>query len=187
MSSNTKRGFRMPNNYVVVFCIIVLAMVMTYIIPAGSYDRAQDPNTGRTVVVDGSFHYVDQTPVSPFGLFTSIANGFAEVADIIFFVVFAYAWINILLKNGTFNAMIGGLIRRFGDKIEFMIPIIMIFFGILGSTMGMSEETYGLIPAFVGIAVPARVVPAAITIKTSRFMTSLLSFFTFHSSLFTFH
>ena len=153
MSTNTKRGFRMPNNYVVVFCIIVLAMVMTYIIPAGSYDRAEDPNTGRTVVVDGSFHYVDQTPVSPFGLFTSIADGFAEVADIIFFVVFAYAWINILLKNGTFNAMIGGLIRRFGDKIEFMIPIIMIFFGVLGSTMGMSEETYGLIPAFVGIAV----------------------------------
>ena len=53
MSTNTKRGFRMPNNYVVVFCIIVLAMVMTYIIPAGSYDRAQDPDTGRTVVVDG--------------------------------------------------------------------------------------------------------------------------------------
>ena len=36
MSTNTKRGFRMPNNYVVVFCIIVLAMVMTYIIPGGS-------------------------------------------------------------------------------------------------------------------------------------------------------
>ena len=75
------------------------------------------------------------------------------MADIIFFVVFAYAWINILLKNGTFNAMIGGLIRRFGDKIEFMVPIIMLFFGILGSTMGLSEETYGLIPAFVGIAI----------------------------------
>lgn len=87
MSNNTKKGFRMPNNYVAFFCIIVLAMLMTYIIPAGSYDRTQNLNTGRTVVVDGSFHYVDQTPVSPFGLFTSIADGFAEVADIIFFVV----------------------------------------------------------------------------------------------------
>lgn len=152
MNKTKKKGFAMPNNYVVIFCIILLAAVMTYIIPAGAYDRVLN-ESGREVVVDGSFHYVEQTPISLFGIFESISTGFTQVADIIFFIIFAYGWISVLLKNGTFNAMIGGLIRKFGDKIEYMIPVIMIFFGVLGSTMGMSEETYGLIPVFVGIAI----------------------------------
>ena len=147
-----KKGFTMPHNYVIIFCIILFAALLTYIIPAGSYDRVLNEN-GRTVVVDGSFHYVDQTPVSPFAIFESVAQGFNEVSDIIFFVVFAFGWVNILLLNGTFNAMMGGILRRFGDKVEYLIPVIMICFGLLGSTMGMSEETYGLIPVFVGIAV----------------------------------
>ncbi|MBQ1271327.1 MAG: YfcC family protein [Clostridia bacterium] len=152
MSTKNKKGFTMPNNYVVIFGIIVLAMIMTYIIPAGAYDRVAN-DEGRMVVVDGSFHFVEQSPVGPFELFECISSGFTEVSDIIFFIVFAYAWISVLLKNGTFNAMVGGLIRKFGNKIELLIPVIMIFFGVLGSTMGMSEETYGLIPAFVGIAI----------------------------------
>lgn len=147
-----KRGFTMPNNYVVIFAIILLAAVMTYIIPAGAYDRVTNEE-GRLVVVDGSFHFVEQSPVSPFGIFQAITTGFTEVADIIFFIIFAYGWISVLLNNGTFNAMVGSLIRKFGDKIEYMIPVVMIFFGVLGSTMGLSEETYGLIPAFVGIAI----------------------------------
>ena len=35
-----KKGFTMPHNYVIVFCIILLATLLTYIVPAGSYQRA---------------------------------------------------------------------------------------------------------------------------------------------------
>lgn len=150
--TKSKTGFQMPHNYVVIFSIIILAAILTWVIPAGSYDRVQDEQN-YTVVVDGSFHYTEATPVGPFELFESMAQGFNEVADIIFFIIFAYAWINILLINGTFNAMVGGIMRSLGDKVELLIPVLMICFGILGSTMGMAEETYGLIPAFVGIAV----------------------------------
>ncbi len=152
-NTKKKKGFRMPHNYVIVFCIILLAMALTYIVPAGSYERGTDPNTGRTVVIDGSFHYNEQTPVGPFQLFECIADGFNQVSDIIFFIIFAYAWVNVLLTNGTFDSMMGGIIRKFGDKVEYLIPVLMFSFGILGSTMGMSEETYGLLPVFVGIAI----------------------------------
>ncbi len=148
-----KKGFTLPHNYVIVFCIILLVVAMTYVIPAGSFDRGTDPNTGRTVVVPGSFHYIEQTPVSPFRIFTSVAQGFQQVSDIIFFVIFAYGFVNVLIENGTFNAMMGGIIRKFDTKIEWLIPIVMLLFGALGSTMGMSEETYGLIPVFVSLAI----------------------------------
>ena len=152
-NAKKKKGIRMPHNYVIVFCIILLAMLLTYVVPAGAYERGTDPNTGRTVVIDGSFHYNEQTPVGPFELFECIAQGFNEVSDIIFFIIFAYAWVNVLLTNGTFDSMMGAIIRKFGDKVEYLIPVLMISFGILGSTMGMSEETYGLLPVFVGIAI----------------------------------
>lgn len=148
-----KKGISMPHNYVIVFAIILLAVFMTYVIPAGSYDRAVDENTGRTVVVEGSFKYGESSPVSPFGIFKSVAEGFTQVADIIFFVIFAYGWVNVLITNGTFNAMIGGIIRKFDTKIEYLIPVIMIVFGVLCSTIGMTEETYGLIPVFVSLAI----------------------------------
>ena len=117
MNNTKKKGFTMPNNYVVIFAIILLAAVMTYIIPAGMYDRVENAD-GRMVVVDGSFHYVEQSPVSPFGIFEAISTGFTEVADIMFFIIFAYGWISVLLNNGTFNAMIGGLI---------IVPIVSSF------------------------------------------------------------
>ena len=43
-------------------------------------------------------------------------------------------------------------IRHHNDSIEFIIPIGMLVFGILGSTIGLFEETYGLIPVFMAIA-----------------------------------
>lgn len=65
MSNNTKKGFRMPNNYVVVFCIIVLAMLMTYIIPAGSYDRTQDLNTGAPSLSTAPSTMLTRPPFRP--------------------------------------------------------------------------------------------------------------------------
>ena len=140
-----KKGFTMPHNYVIVFCIILLATLLTYIVPAGSYQREINDD-GREVVVEGSFEYNEQTPVSPFGIFEAVAQGFNEVANMIFFVVFAFGWVNVLIVNGTFNAMIGGVIRKLGTKVELLIPVLMMFFGILGSTIGISAVSYTHLP-----------------------------------------
>ncbi len=147
-----KKKFSMPHSYIIIFAIILFVMILTYIVPAGSYDRTVN-EAGRTVVVDGTYHEVEQTPVGIFGLFKAMVTGFTEVADIIFFIVFAYAWVSVLIKNGTFDGLMGGVVRKFGGKIDILIPIVMIATGVLGSTMGLLEEFYGLIPVFVGIAV----------------------------------
>jgi len=142
----------MPHSYVIIFAIIIFAMLLTYIVPAGNYERAVN-EAGRTVVVEGTYARAEQSPVGIFQLFSCVFNGFVEVADIIFFIIFAYAWVNVLMTNGTFNGLMGAVIRKFGTKVEILIPILMIAFGALGSTMGLLEEFYGLIPVFVGIAI----------------------------------
>jgi uncharacterized ion transporter superfamily protein YfcC len=146
------RAFRMPNSYVVIFCMILICAVLTWIVPAGQYDTVLD-RAGRSLIVDGSYHRVAASPVGILGVFSAIEQGFIEVANIIFFILYAYGFVHMLIKNGTFDAMIGSLLRK-SEKfnVQIVFAIIMAFFGILGSTMGMSEETYGMYPVFIGIA-----------------------------------
>ncbi len=147
-----KRKFRMPHTYVIIFGIVVLSMILANIVPAGEFERVVD-EMGNTVVVADSFQYLPKIGCSLFDMFVFIQQGFISGGQIIFFIIFAYAFVYMLIKNGTFDAVIGAILRRIGDRIQLIIPVCMIAFGILGSTMGMSEETYGLLPIFISIGV----------------------------------
>ena len=48
-------SFRFPHSYVIIFGIIVLVAILSYIVPAGQFDRAVDAASGREVVVPGTF------------------------------------------------------------------------------------------------------------------------------------
>lgn len=149
-------NIKLPNSFVVIFIMIVIAAVMTWVIPAGQFDRMMvtDPATGaqRQVVVQGSFHAVEGARVGIVGVFNAVVEGFTAAADIIFFIVFAYGFVFVLMKNGTFDAMIGAVMRRFKDNTLLLFAAVMVLFGVLGSTMGLTEETYGMFPIFIGLA-----------------------------------
>lgn len=151
--NNSKARFTMPHTYIVIGFILVILTILTYIIPAGTYERAVDPVMNRTMVVQGSFKYIEQSPVSPFQMFMSIVDGMVSAADIIFFIFFAYGFVYLLIKTGAFYGSLGALIKRFHGKETMIFPIFMIIFGICGSTFGLYEETYGLLPAFMGISI----------------------------------
>jgi len=55
----SSKVMKVPHTYVILFALIVVAAIGSYIIPAGEFDRAKDPNSGRTVVVPGTFHKVE--------------------------------------------------------------------------------------------------------------------------------
>jgi len=124
---------------------------MGNLIDAGEFERITDA-AGNTVVVPGSYHKIPNIGISIFQMFMGIQQGFVDGGRIIFFVVFAYAFVFMIIKNGTFDAIVGFLLRKVGNRIELIIPIGMLVFGILGSTIGLFEETYGLIPVFMAIA-----------------------------------
>ncbi len=146
-----KGKFKMPHSYVIIFSMLVLAFIMGNIIDAGEYERVAN-EAGKMVVIPGSYHKVDNIGINPFEFFSSIQQGFVKSAYIIYFVIFAYSFVYMIIKNGTFDAVVGFLLRKVGSRIELIIPIGMILFGILGSTMGLFEETYGLLPVFMAIA-----------------------------------
>ena len=142
-----------PNPYVLLLIIILICSVATWIVPAGSFERVYDEELGRNLVVPGSFEYIEDTPVGITGFLESVFNGFCDVADIIFFILFAAAYVNVLSSKGALNALTGYLLRTLGDKDVLIIPAFMLLFGLGGTTFGMFEETYALIPAFIVIAI----------------------------------
>ena len=150
---NKKKKFQMPHAYVILLIIITFCTLLTWILPAGTFEKVYDENLGRELVVPGSYTPVEASPVGVWGFFLALYEGMVNAADIIFFVVFASSYVFLLMKTGALNALVGFMLRKLGSKDYLVIPIFMILFGIAGSTFGMYEETYGLIPAFIVIAI----------------------------------
>ena len=135
MSEKTKRkkwfeNVKMPHTYVILITILVIMTILTHIIPAGQYQRVEDPVSGTTVVVPDSFEFVDVDAPGFFDIFLSLQRGYVDAADIMFLIIFAYGFVFMLVKNGTMDAALGTLVRLVGKKIQLMIPITMIVLGL---------------------------------------------------------
>lgn len=149
---NEKKKFTLPHIYVLLFGLIVLCTILTWVLPAGEFERVQAGN--RMIAVAGSFHTVDSTPVGPFQMFQLIYQGFLDAGDVLFFVFISYASINIMISSGAFNGLVAFLLRIFkGNARVVIIPIFITLVGAASSTIGLFEEWFPFIPVFVGIAV----------------------------------
>lgn len=144
---------KMPHTYVLLTGILLCVVVMTYLIPAGEYDRVLDAASGRMVVLPDSFHYIQGKQPGLFGVFLALQRGYVSAADIMFLIVFAYGYVYMLTENGTLNRAIRFLTRKLGSRTHLLIPVCMFLFGVLGATLGIFEEVYGLISVFMGITV----------------------------------
>ena len=80
-----KKKFAVPHVYILLLALILLCSILTYIIPAGSYDM-MTLEDGREVVNAETFHNVDSTPVSFLQFLTAVPRGMQESAQIIFFI-----------------------------------------------------------------------------------------------------
>lgn len=145
---NQKKKFSLPHIYVLLFGLIVLCTILTWLLPAGEFDRIDN------MAVAGSFHLVESSPVGPFQMFQYIYQGFLDAGSVLFFVFISYASINIMISSGAFNGLVAFLLRIFkGNARVAIIPIFITLVGAASSTIGLFEEWFPFIPVFVGIAV----------------------------------
>jgi len=144
--------FRVPHTYVLIFMVILIAAAATYIIPAGVYEKVEDPNTGRTVVDPDSFHYVDPNPVKPFDVIQAIPKGMKDAATIIFFIFIVGGAFGMIQGTGAIEAGIGKAVKSLEGKEKILIPATMFIFSLGGATFGMAEETLVFIPMGVALA-----------------------------------
>jgi len=152
-SMQVKRKFILPDTLVLIFSIICVCAFLTWIIPGGEYGREEKQD--RTVVVPGSFHYIESAPQNIDSVFLAPVKGFIEVAGIIVFILLMGGIFGIIQATGAFNSMIHWIVLRHEHSRflqRFSIPVMMLMFSIGGATFGMSEETIPFILIFVPLA-----------------------------------
>ncbi len=147
----TKQRFKVPHTLVILFSMVLLAQIITYVIPAGLFDRVET-ETGRMQVVPGSFHLTPDIPfVSPFASLTAIPKGFSAAHEIIFFVFIIGGLFAVLRATGALEACMAALLRRWGDRPFWLIAGGMTLFAFGSSTVGFGEEYYPFVPVLVSL------------------------------------
>lgn len=151
--SKKKKQLAMPHIYVLLFVIICVCTIFTWILPAGQFDRVANA-AGRQIVVPNTFHDVDPSPVGLFQMFGLIYSGMIDASGVLIFVFIAYAAIGLIISTGAFNGLVAGLLKLLKGKLRvIIIPIFITLIGIASSTIGVFEETFPFIPIFVGISI----------------------------------
>ncbi len=126
-----KREF--PDVYALLFLICLFAMVLTWIIPAGAYDRIKDGSVNK--VVADSFHYVKRVPQSPWDVLQAIYAGFNKSSGVIFMIFFCGAGVAMVEETKSLSTFFGIVARKLKGKE--MIAIAFIMFGLaLGNAAG---------------------------------------------------
>ncbi len=148
---------RFPTAYTILFGLMILVAALTWIIPAGQYERAMNEEVGREVAVPGTYQIVDPNPqgfvdvmLAPTGGFYDPDSYAANAIDVALFVLFLGGFLGVMNATGAIDTGIRSAMRHLKGHEIWMIPILMVLFAIGGTTYGMAEETL----AFYAILIP---------------------------------
>jgi len=138
------------NVFVLLFCVLVIAAALSYILPAGEYSRTLV--NGRDVVVPNTYKLVASTPVGFLGIFASIHQGLVDAGPIIFYVLIIGGMFEVMNTTGTIHAMLSTLSKKLANKGLLFIAVLMFIFSVGGSLIGMAEENLIYIPLLIPLA-----------------------------------
>lgn len=161
-----KKKFNMPDTFIIIFFVVVLASILTYVVPVGKFEMqkvAYTTETGvektKNVPIAGSFTY-EKTETGenlkkgikffePGGevgfsnyIFEGLASGdkWGTAVGIVAFLFVVGGAFGIILKTGAVESGIYAMIGRSKSSELLLIPVIFILFSLGGAVFGMGEE-----------------------------------------------
>jgi uncharacterized ion transporter superfamily protein YfcC len=164
-----KSRFTLPSAYTILFALIVLAAIATWIIPAGIYNlnAAGEP-------VPGTYHEVASHPArilvdsltAPINGLYGIENAKGNInyynsgslfgaIDIALFILVIGGFLGVTMKTGAIETGIGSLVERMRGRERWMIPALMGVFALGGTTFGMAEESLAFYALVITVMIAA--------------------------------
>jgi uncharacterized ion transporter superfamily protein YfcC len=164
-----KRAFTLPSAYTILFILIVLAAIATWVVPAGTYklNKAGEP-------IPGSYHTVKSHPqrilvdslTAPINGLYGIEDAKGNInyynsgtlfgaIDVALFIIVIGGFLGVTMKTGAIQAGIARLVRRLRGKERWMIPILMAVFAVGGTTYGMAEESLAFYALVITVMIAA--------------------------------
>lgn len=124
-----KKKWEIPHSLAIIISVMLLASLLTYLIPAGSFERITQ--AGKTIVVNGSFHQIQQTPVNPLSILTYVWAGLEGARSIIWSLLLCGGGLGIILGTGMFQGAAATLSRKAKGKEWAVVAFLMVVFALL--------------------------------------------------------
>ena len=165
-----RRGFALPSAYTILFALIVLMAIATWIIPAGAYELDENGQP-----IPGTYTQVEQNPqrivvdslLAPInGLYgiESAEDGSVSVwnsgelfgaIDVALFILVIGGFLGVTMKTGAIQGGIGKIVGSLRGRERLLIPILMIVFALGGTTFGMAEESLAFYALVITVMIAA--------------------------------
>ena len=146
-----KKKFVFPNTYVIIIIMMIVAVLLTWIIPSGEFERVKDEVSKQSIIIPGTFKYIENNPISFLQIPVYIMKGLAKASDIVFLVIIVGGAFNIIIETGMFQSFAGRLTKVFSNKEVLIIPAFSTIFALACTTMGVNTFI-GFAPIAVIIA-----------------------------------
>lgn len=153
---------RFPTAYTILLLLIVLIAALTWIIPAGKYERVMNEEVGREVAVPGTYQVVESSPQGFMDVLLAPTAGFydpdsyvANAVDVALFILFLGGFLGVVNATGSIDTGIRSAMQRLEGREIWMIPFLMVLFAIGGTTYGMAEETLAFYIILIPIIIAA--------------------------------
>ena len=131
--------------YIVLSALIAVAALLTWIIPAGRYERTVLPD-GREAVVPGSYQVVERSPAGFMDVVTAIPDGLADAASVVFLVFLVAGSVGVMRRAGILDLGVNRLTAATGRRVELLIPALMFAFSAVSGVVGMPELSIAYLP-----------------------------------------
>lgn len=177
-----KKGFHMPHVFIILLVIMLFVVLLSYVIPSGSYERIED-SSGITVINPDTFQYVEnETPITFMDYFEAIYTGFVNGATIMGTLFISSGVIYLLEVSGAFGAGINMILKKTKGR-EFSVVCIFYTIFVVFGVLGYGEAAYPFYPLAVTIGFALgydRMVGTALAIvgSTVGFTSGLMNTFT---------
>ncbi len=157
-----KKKFTFPTAYTILALLVVVVALLTFIIPAGQYDKDENG-----LPIPGTYHAVEANPqrlgdafLAPINGMYGIQDGDGNVnvynsgdlygaIDVALFILVIGGFLGITMKTGSIDAGIAAVVKRLGNRGKLLIPILMIVFAAGGTSYGMAEESLAFYPLII--------------------------------------
>ena len=164
-----KSRFTLPSAYTILFALIVLAAIATWVIPAGVYNlsAAGEPVPGTYhEVVSQPAHILRDSLTAPINGLYGIEDARGNInyynsgtlfgaIDIALFILVIGGFLGVTMKTGAIQAGIGSLVQRMQGRERWMIPVLMSVFALGGTTFGMAEESLAFYALVITVMIAA--------------------------------
>lgn len=142
------------DSLVLIFSIVLVAQLLTYVVPQGAYERIPRPDNPEATMVDARkpFRWLapdEQRTLAPWHFLLAIPRGLEQAQEIVFLVFLVGGVIKVLRATGAIDAALHAAVARLSGSPWILIAGCLAMFSLGSFTIGMGEEYVPLIPILV--------------------------------------